>query len=246
MAEEITTDMSEDKEVVRLAVDFVIDKTEDLTSCPFCAKGFIIEDEEHKALKDHLMRTHAARMTAWYFNPALGPDAIAILARARETEAAAPLPEGVEVVEDNTDPGLTHVPQSVMQKLRATGQYGRWVSPQKMQVRYDQGFRTVPRPEEVSPTQLNTADSHLRSNELVYMAQPMALRQKNRSRYQARVAEDLKNLPASIEQKDKPRSDVGKQTYEHLIQRGMPANNAAVIARQAEKRGRPIFIPAEE
>lgn len=224
-------------------VDWVLAQIPDPNECPFCAFTAALEG----GAKKHLRERHDVKVMAWFVNPTAGPDAYAQMMRVPEGKDDFPPPpeQDFGVEEDNIDPSFNHVPKSILRNLAASGAYGRWVSPRNVRRYWDIGYRFMDRPKDEGEDELHyqdsTADGRMRAREYVYMTLPKERRAQLDTLKRRSVEESEKKLPASIERKKTVLGDPGKQTYDWHHARGMRHENAMVLAKQAEKQGRPIL-----
>ena len=245
VADAADIDLSEDKVLVEKAAKWVVDFTGDSHTDPFDGGVYGMPEDGPEALVDHLINHHSLRCVAWFLNPDLGANALSLAAQRKEGEdierEVAPLELPVQALEDNTNPRYTRVPDSVRKKLQAAGDYGRWVRQEDVRHYNNMGYYVVDRPKDETPThQHNTADTALRSREMVYVAQRGEDRRKVLDMREKMRAESNAQLPARQENTHRIMSDVGKETYDSHVRNGMPSHNALVLARRAERENRVI------
>lgn len=247
VAEAADIDLSEDKKLVEKAAKWVVEFTGDNHTDPFDGGVYGMPEDGPEALIEHLVGFHSLRCVAWYLNPELGANALSLAAKRKDGEdisreiAPLDLPVPMQVLEDNTNPRYTRVPDTVRKQLQAAGDYGRWVRQEDVRHYMNMGYYVVSRPKNEMPAhQHNTADTALRSREMVYMAQKGKDRKAVLEMRRKMREESNALLPARQENTKHVMSDVGKQTYDFHIRNGMPSHNALILARRAEREGRVI------
>ena len=238
MNEKVSQKENREQEVANIeaALDWVMSKSKDGLSCPFCGWRAITEgkEEPHK-LRSHLSNQHTFKVIQAYATGNM--DASPVGDNGDKDNIMEQL--GLEVQDELDTFDFLRVPSALKRKVTSDGSNLRWVTPQNAQRYKDAGMEFVSQTDltdserEALNLHHGTSDGHVKSNELTLMRIPPRLRDRLA---RVREAQQVDVGAARKEDFERRIEGVQRQVHDTLRKAGYDSTQAGNVARAVAKR----------
>ncbi len=206
--------------------------------CPFCgaiSTGVKDEAGADSFMENHLRTKHpTATVKAWE-QKSLQP-----VLRDEDPDVGVHEALGIEAVQDLDRYDALYIPLEMREEAACNGETLRWTAPAKVRYRADMGAILAKSPSEGMPNQQSREDSTARTNEMVLMRIPEALKTRLDKAKERRIND---KLASCVEDLQRSRSKVAEAAYNFMIRRGADTQQAGNVASAIESGAKAGRLP---